>query len=726
MLTLTLSDPWFDQIHVRLTLYSVQLEDSLERVEMMFGYAAHTHALTLHAAPGLAKLGSTISVNLQDSGDSIFEDIATSRRDRKRDYQPRKADLVQTTFETPGEQNEYNWSQLDSQAQIRLVKITASPGTRNSAVDRNVVERNVIASHCPKRDLLCEIIHGDIGSLPKYEAVSYTWRDYQREIPLQTTDHRFIRINASLYACLQRLMADTDERLLWVDQICIDQSKTEEGAREKGSQVRIMHKIFQNATRTFVWLEEEDEDAQLALRALNLLPAVQRPLLGIFGAFASMTSQIPGNIDEGQSETESDVYRKHCAIGKLLNRRWFERAWIYQEAALSPRVDIVVGSSRLDFMHFSSAVLAYCESEQEKIRQYDESLVRITKGYNTLLLINARRRKNAANPTNKGLLALLCRLAGTVLAIDDRDLVYSFLAFQDLDRPAIIPDYSPSVSVSQAYNSAAKSLVEATCDLHILGVTGGHRREDLASWAPDWAVRLPQGQPICGIQTRTAFSASRGRQHTLAQRPTIPYSLFVSGRIIDTVAGVTDTDFDLNERNKGGISRFLQMEKHLAALPTDMQDKDKSILLKRLLKTMLADDAFAQDDNLDQQEQLTEKELCNYLDMYRDETSVRANSAWLPELDKLKVLRQRFREKMLISYRKRVFHTEKRHLGLAPKDVSVGDQLVVLHGSKVPCVLRKAPEEDWYRVIGQCYHEGAMYGEMCDWEESEATVFELR
>ena len=110
MLPLTLSDPWLDQIHVRLTIYSIQLEDSLELVEIMFGYAAHTHALTLRAAPGLAKLGSTISVNLQDSGDSIFEDIATSRRDRKRDYQPRKADLVQTTFETPGEQNEYNWS----------------------------------------------------------------------------------------------------------------------------------------------------------------------------------------------------------------------------------------------------------------------------------------------------------------------------------------------------------------------------------------------------------------------------------------------------------------------------------------------------------------------------------------------------------------------------------------------------------------------------------------
>ncbi len=49
-----------------------------------------------------------------------------------------------------------------------------------------------------------------------------------------------------------------------------------------------------------------------------------------------------------------------------------------------------------------------------------------------------------------------------------------------------------------------------------------------------------------------------------------------------------------------------------------------------------------------------------------------------------------------------------------------------MHGSKTPVVLRRDGNERLrYRVVGQCYWEGVMYGEAVDWELDEAGEFVL-
>ena len=48
---------------------------------------------------------------------------------------------------------------------------------------------------------------------------------------------------------------------------------------------------------------------------------------------------------------------------------------------------------------------------------------------------------------------------------------------------------------------------------------------------------------------------------------------------------------------------------------------------------------------------------------------------------------------------------------MAPNGVLVGDKIAILHGSKVPCVLRAVDEaKKEYRVISQCYLDGWMFG----------------
>jgi hypothetical protein len=57
----------------------------------------------------------------------------------------------------------------------------------------------------------------------------------------------------------------------------------------------------------------------------------------------------------------------------------------------------------------------------------------------------------------------------------------------------------------------------------------------------------------------------------------------------------------------------------------------------------------------------------------------------------------------------------KHCLALGPSQAKKGDSICILHGSRVPWVLRPRPtESDTYEVVGQCFVHGAMYGEAVD------------
>lgn len=52
--------------------------------------------------------------------------------------------------------------------------------------------------------------------------------------------------------------------------------------------------------------------------------------------------------------------------------------------------------------------------------------------------------------------------------------------------------------------------------------------------------------------------------------------------------------------------------------------------------------------------------------------------------------------------------------------------ITILHGSKVPVVIEEVGEgTDMWKVIGQCYLEGAMYGELVVWEEEQGDIFTI-
>lgn len=72
-------------------------------------------------------------------------------------------------------------------------------------------------------------------------------------------------------------------------------------------------------------------------------------------------------------------------------------------------------------------------------------------------------------------------------------------------------------------------------------------------------------------------------------------------------------------------------------------------------------------------------------------------------------------------------------LGLVPRlgtEVSLGGKggsvIVIVHGCRVPVILQPVEGEDSvYKLVGDCFVEGIMFGEAVTWAEDDADTFVL-
>ena len=159
-----------------------------------------------------------------------------------------------------------------------------------------------------------------------YTALSYTWSGSVGEhfisiggAPLYITE------NLSL--ALRRIRGPTRPRNMWVDAICINQGDFE----EKALQVNMMRDIFASATKTIVWLGEKSGNSDVAMEFIGSLR--QRTL--------------------GQSDDNSKIEQTCCqAVVDLMQRKWWTRIWVIQEALMSRRVTVQCGEKQLDILNF--------------------------------------------------------------------------------------------------------------------------------------------------------------------------------------------------------------------------------------------------------------------------------------------------------------------------------------------------------------------------------------
>lgn len=157
---------------------------------------------------------------------------------------------------------------------------------------------------------------------PEYEALSYVWGTVTCSRAALVNGEPFT-ITSNLDIALRHLRQSTEERILWIDAVCINQTDDD----EKSLQVQLMQNIYSTATKVTVWMGPADNNSTIFLDC----------------------------VDENKTPETSDVETVFEATSAFFSRGWFTRTWVVQEfelASKEPEMVCGVRSTYLSAAHF--------------------------------------------------------------------------------------------------------------------------------------------------------------------------------------------------------------------------------------------------------------------------------------------------------------------------------------------------------------------------------------
>jgi hypothetical protein len=403
-----------------------------------------------------------------------------------------------------------------------------------------------------------------------------------------------------------------------------------------------------------------------------------------------------------------------------LNRLWFTRAWIIQEAALCPRSLIRLGEEVFDWRLLDLFIIAMGRVEQQwfGLSNLRTSKTLKTRGAATTRHVQYCRKASISRRMEEqhdDFLYTLKRLAFSVESSDARDLVFAFLSLQG-NKNIMKADYT--LSVEEVYTSISAILAERSESLAIFGWTRFNQVSELPSWVVDWRLnKSTQGSPFG--DTGSGFFASKSFKYKARPRSQIDCLLEVSGTIIDSIGTLSGIQHHLRPSDSNPKD-LLQLDEVVLSFSNSSRRMCSQLetdehLHRRILKVLLAEDHRSSHSDAH-----WDKVLDGMVQSYHSYDQSSSTPPTNAELD----IRRKLIHLSRTCLSKTVFMSQtQRIFGLAPRIAQSGDLICILHGSKVPVLLRKSGK--CCLVVGQCYFEGYMYGELVDWEEHDADVFKL-
>ncbi|KAH6684557.1 heterokaryon incompatibility protein-domain-containing protein [Halenospora varia] len=535
-----------------------------------------------------------------------------------------------------------------------------------------------------------------IDNNPIYEALSYTWGTPEAASALQC-DGLSIPLTANLHDALSRLRLPEEDRILWVDQICINQNDL----AERSQQVGLMGEIYRNAVHVDIWLGEEEEDTELVIKFLpKLLSCFKTSEEG-----DKTSDELPDVIGTLSMLTlRSDSWE---AFRNIFQRPYFRRMWILQEVVLGSKCRVYCGSYAMGWNDMARAALCFKTD--------------ITNNFEALEVVQIIRglKQRISCGEDRSLLYLLSQTYD-LQCTNPRDKVYGLLGLaSDTHKGEIIPDYNQSCQ--QIYIEAAKlciskyrSLTMLCCVRNPKGLSG------LPSWIPDWNT-VSHTREIFGFKPSEKYAAA-GTTTPHFRISADNRTLYVRGKAIDRikVLGTPIWHSDIPD-NKEVQEEWRTLAQRVSPYFTG---ETYPTVLWRLL---LADGQTRGRDSDKVRQQLYEAD-----DYY---FRVHANPSRQeefrgPDFD-ITVTNTRALDfvgmyRAVVSGR-RVAITEKGFLGLVLADAQVGDRICIFDGVQVPFVLRQKQNSGSkvWNLVGECYLQGWMDGRCFENLESPSKEFEI-
>lgn len=195
-----------------------------------------------------------------------------------------------------------------------------------------------------------------------YEAISYVWGPPVFPHALNLPDSSRLWITESLHSALQHFRYEDRTRTVWADAVCIDQSNLD----ERSQQVAIMGDIYRNAVDVLIWLGPSQPSDTLAFCTIRAVREIKELDENDFARddWQSALSLLQDNLAAQKSCRCCDTPLKGLedsvdlaisgllAVAKLLERPWFSRMWVVQEAKSGLVKAMYSGSHHASFYSF--------------------------------------------------------------------------------------------------------------------------------------------------------------------------------------------------------------------------------------------------------------------------------------------------------------------------------------------------------------------------------------
>ena len=547
-----------------------------------------------------------------------------------------------------------------------------------------------------------DIEHTTLTDAPPFETVSYVWGPDTRRNILRLRYDRTIRINDNLAKALPYLSAECKTGYLWIDQISINQSSTQ----ERNHQVKMMGDIYKNGERVVAWLGAGEKPSKqlLALIEVTQTSMEARETLPLTKA----------KIRECLLKCRS---RDVVTLSRLLQSAWFSRAWVFQEIVLSKHATFLFGDMNVPFL-----ALVWISKVSATLRTHDFAPLRqvmstrqvqypfepnlyhdiaSTRGYNILSMMHLSWHAVSHTLSDSVLpfISVLSKVSPILQTTDDKDSVYAFLGLHAAQYSTAPIEVDYGSTYEQALTNTAISIIQSMRSLEILSYCERERSRAqpsrrLPSWVPEW--RAPIASPLL-VSSKVGYSVCGRHGFVESQNP---FELRVRGRRLDTISVCCAPTFQFRTDSwySEHLKDYLNLDQRLGLIKEHISCS-RERLLETLLTRMYRPDVPLKDFHETQSDYNT-KDL---LDVYDDQVNKDSSSRYKEESHNLRALRYRT---YLVNNRQ-LFLTKGGHLGHV-RQPSEGDMICTLQGFRHLIVLRPSGNNR-FTVVGTCHVEDQLW-----------------
>ncbi|KAF1964447.1 HET-domain-containing protein [Bimuria novae-zelandiae CBS 107.79] len=545
----------------------------------------------------------------------------------------------------------------------------------------------------------------DRNGFPEYETLSYVWGTEMASVPILVSGQSIV-VSRSLHCAIRRLQLPDRKRLLWIDQICINQQDME----EKTKQVQLMSDIYTRCSRCIAWVGEVKEsvspaEVDCAIQLLQYMATASQaadpsstPLPSAFPAGFEGAIKALGTITPEQNE-------------------WWNRIWTVQEAALPEHVIFQWGSFEITWTVLEQAreawVFNFPQPLENMLGQHPAGTSVLTN------LIAHFTWLNIARHRYDDLFQMIHRYR-IRRATDPRDKIYGLLGLCSRGRLPVTEKCDYSITAVEVFATLTQELIIHEQGLRPLTNAPRQRPSESTPGISSWALDLYYaGVPFAPdvyylMHGYDEYNAAGQLGHIdlgaiktrLGQK-----TLNLTGVYADTVVHVQD-GYKTNSPDKASMPSTEQLlqEWYAVAVGCGFQASPDSVdtvaaeLYPRGAYTRAeAFAVFVLGDTIRNTEQIPKREV------ERDDIQ----DVWKILLGRANEVSMETRGTVYgMMVNQRMFVTKAGYFGCGHMDTEIGDEVWVFRGGNVPFTIRPRKEGEGYAFVGQCYLQGFMRGEV--------------